>query len=81
MDNVQNCDSYINIPSSQTYRSKLRDGARKRISCCESVFEVYIYIPITVTGLSKASTVFARPKTLILLEAWIFCVYSVFMLA
>jgi hypothetical protein len=21
MDNVQNCDSYINIPSSQTYRS------------------------------------------------------------
>jgi hypothetical protein len=20
MDNVQNCDSYINIPSSQTYR-------------------------------------------------------------
>jgi hypothetical protein len=24
MDNVQNCDSYINIPSSQTYRSKLQ---------------------------------------------------------
>jgi hypothetical protein len=24
MDNVQNCDSYINIPSSQTYRSDLR---------------------------------------------------------
>jgi hypothetical protein len=23
MDNVQNCDSYINIPSSQTYRSYL----------------------------------------------------------
>jgi hypothetical protein len=21
MDNIQNCDSYINIPSSQTYRS------------------------------------------------------------
>jgi hypothetical protein len=21
MDNVQNCDSYINVPSSQTYRS------------------------------------------------------------
>jgi hypothetical protein len=21
MDNAQNCDSYINIPSSQTYRS------------------------------------------------------------
>jgi hypothetical protein len=24
MDNVQNCDSYINIPSSQTYRSYLK---------------------------------------------------------
>jgi hypothetical protein len=24
MDNVQNCDSYINIPSSQTYRYYLR---------------------------------------------------------
>jgi hypothetical protein len=23
MDNVQNCDSYINIPSSQTYKSYL----------------------------------------------------------
>jgi hypothetical protein len=23
MDNVQNCDCYINIPSSQTYRSDL----------------------------------------------------------
>jgi hypothetical protein len=23
MDNVQNCDSYINMPSSQTYRSHL----------------------------------------------------------
>jgi hypothetical protein len=22
MDNVQNCDSYINIPSSQTYRKE-----------------------------------------------------------
>jgi hypothetical protein len=22
MDNIQNCDSYINIPSSQTYGSK-----------------------------------------------------------
>jgi hypothetical protein len=24
MDNVQNCDSYINIPSSQTYRSDMQ---------------------------------------------------------
>jgi hypothetical protein len=24
MDNVQNCDSYINIPSSQTYISYLK---------------------------------------------------------
>jgi hypothetical protein len=23
MDNVQNCDSYINVPSSQTYKTKL----------------------------------------------------------
>jgi hypothetical protein len=25
MDNVQNCDSYINIPSSQTYRYKPKE--------------------------------------------------------
>jgi hypothetical protein len=25
MDNVQNCDSYINIPSSQTYSSGFLD--------------------------------------------------------
>jgi hypothetical protein len=28
MDNVQNCDSYINIPSSQTYRSYIKISAK-----------------------------------------------------
>jgi hypothetical protein len=35
MDNVQNCDSYMNIPSSQTYRSHYAFGllAEKCVSC------------------------------------------------
>jgi hypothetical protein len=33
MDSVQNCDSYINIPSSQTYKTKLNSmvWVRERI--------------------------------------------------
>jgi hypothetical protein len=36
MDNVQNCDSYINIPSSQTYISE-----HLRSPCC-----VYVYLSV-----------------------------------
>jgi hypothetical protein len=32
MDNVQNCDSYINIPSSQTYRSYIKGRKQERNS-------------------------------------------------
>jgi hypothetical protein len=38
MDNVQNCDSYINIPSSQTYRSYFRNVL---LFCVSSVKSVY----------------------------------------
>jgi hypothetical protein len=31
MDNVRNCDSYINIPSSQTYKSNLKLAERHRM--------------------------------------------------
>jgi hypothetical protein len=31
MDNVQNCDSYINISSLQTYRSEVHDEKRKKV--------------------------------------------------
>jgi hypothetical protein len=37
MDNVQNCDSYINVPSSQTYRNlqkyRLVDEINGLIGC------------------------------------------------
>jgi hypothetical protein len=32
MDNVQNCDNYINIASSQTYRSQFYDAPQHMIT-------------------------------------------------
>jgi hypothetical protein len=39
MDNVLNCDSYINIPSSQTYRSHLHLNRQQRFLNCGEVKE------------------------------------------
>jgi hypothetical protein len=33
MDNAQNCDSYINIPSSQTYTSSIKHHAYMATVC------------------------------------------------
>jgi hypothetical protein len=47
MDNVQNCDSYINIPSSQTYRSF-------SCECSEEIWNVmHVRIRVSITILAK----------------------------
>jgi hypothetical protein len=42
MDNVQNCDSYINIPSSQTYRTYF--------FCCCSLISITLQLPVFWSG-------------------------------
>jgi hypothetical protein len=51
MDNVQNCDSYINIPLPQTYRSYYHDG--------EYVY-IQHYLPVSDIVQSGSFTTFRR---------------------
>jgi hypothetical protein len=50
MDNVQNCDSYINIPSSQTYRSYTVISVER--TACLSLLQAYRALRIEVQSAS-----------------------------
>jgi hypothetical protein len=60
MDNVQNCDSYINIPSSQTYRFYLRIKAWINRHNLRDCFIVY-FVPELKKRCDENSVTFVLP--------------------